>query len=197
MTVVPLVLVIVTAAGSRELPGAASSWKPSTETSQVFYGAESTTATLTCAGNFAQAAPIFRSVGLTNYASTLSNAAVAAYNWAVANPSVLFTNTGFASGSPEVDTSTTTKYNFARDSLRIRAAVYLYELASQSAYRTYVESSYTMLLALSSGWWGPYETPVQDALLHYATLPGVTASVATNIRFSSPTAATNPCSLRM
>jgi hypothetical protein len=164
--------------------GFQSASPPSTETSQVFYGAESTTATLSTAGSFAQAAPIFRAVGLTNYAITLSNAAVAAYNWAVANPSVLFTNTGFASGSPEVDTSTTSKYIYARDSLRIRAAVFLYDLTRQSAYRTYVESSYTMLLALSSGWWGPYEMPVQDALLYYATLPGVTASVATNIRNS-------------
>jgi hypothetical protein len=164
--------------------GFQSASPPSTETSQVFYGAESTTATLSAAGSYAQAAPIFLAVGLTNYAATLSNSAVVAYNWAVANPSVLFTNTGFASGSPEVDTSTTAKYNYARDSLRIRAAVFLYDLTRQAAYRTYVESSYTSLLALSSGWWGPYETPVQDALLYYATLPGVTPSVATNLRNS-------------
>jgi hypothetical protein len=157
---------------------------PSTETNQVFYGAESTTSTLTAAGNFAQAAPIFLSVGLTNYAITLSNAAVTAYNWAVANPVVIFTNTGFASANPEVDTSTTNNYNYARDSLRIRAAVYLYDLTGQSAYRTYVESSYTMLLALTSGWWGPYEMPVQDALLYYTTLPGVTPAVVANIRNS-------------
>ncbi len=164
--------------------GFQSASPPSTESSQVFYGAESTTATLSTAGSFAHAAAIFRSVGLTNFASTLSNAAVTAYNWAVANPSVQFTNTGFASGSPEVDTSTTDKYIYARDSLRIRAAVFLYDLTGQSAYRTYVESSYTKLLALTSGWWGPYETPVQDALLYFSTLPGVTASVATNIRNS-------------
>ncbi len=164
--------------------GFQSASPPSTETSQVFYGAESTTATFSTAGSFAQAAPIFRAVGLTDYANTLSNAAVAAYNWAVANPSVQFTNTGFASGSPEVDTSTTNAYNYARDSLRIRAAVYLYDLTGQTACRTYVESAYTKLLAINSGWWGPYEMPVQDALLYYATLPGVTPSVATNIRNS-------------
>lgn len=41
-----------------------------------------------------------------------------------------------------------------------------------------------MLLALTSGWWGPYEMPVQDALLYYATLPGATPSVSANIRNS-------------
>ena len=157
---------------------------PSAETSQVFYGAQSTTATLTTAGNFAEAAPLYRSVGLTAYANTLSNAAVAGYNWAVANPFVQFTNTGFASGSPEVDTSSSNSYTYARDSLRIRAAVYLYDLTGQVAYRTYVESNYTWLIALSSGWWGPYEMPVQNALLYYTTLPGVTPSVAANIRNS-------------
>jgi hypothetical protein len=157
---------------------------PSAETSQTFYGAESTTSTLTAAGNFAQAAPLYRSVGMTNYALTLSNAAVAAYNWAVANPTVIFTNTGFASGSPEVDTSTTNNYNYARDSLRIRAAVYLYDLTGLAAYKNYVESNYAGMLALSSTWWGPYEMPVQDALLYYTTLAGVTPSVVTTIRNS-------------
>ena len=47
------------------------------EAAQVFYGAESTTATLSAAGNFAQAVRPFLSVGMTAYANTLSNAAVA------------------------------------------------------------------------------------------------------------------------
>jgi len=152
---------------------------PSAETAQVFYGAESTTATLTTAGNFAQAVRAYQSVGLTAYANTLSNAAVASYNWAVANPSVMFDNTGFSSGSPEVG-----DYAYERDNLRIRAAVFLYEITGQSAYRTYVESNYQNTHALLWGWWGQYEMPVQDALLHFTTLPGVTPTVATNIRNS-------------
>jgi hypothetical protein len=149
---------------------------PSAETSQVFYGAESTTATFSSAGTFAQAVRVYQSVGMTAYANTLSNAAVAAYNWAVANPSVLFTNTGFSSADPEVDT-------YGRDILRLRAAVFLYEITGQSAYRTYVESSYLNVQALG-GWWGPYQTSIQDALLYFRTLPGVTPSVVTTIRNS-------------
>lgn len=152
---------------------------PSAETSQVFYGAAGTTATYSSAGNFALAAPIYRSAGLTNYADTLSSAAVAAYNWAVANPSVVFNNTGFQSASPEVE-----DFNYDRDSLRVRAAIYLYALTGESAYRSHVESAYASLHALTWGWWGPYESAVQDALLYFATLPGVTPSVATAIRNS-------------
>jgi endoglucanase len=154
---------------------------PSTESSQTFYGAESTTASYTTAGTFAQAARAYQSAGLTAYANTLSNAAVAAYNWAVANPSVLYTNTGFDSGSPEVDTN---NYAYERDVLRIRAAIFLYDITGQSAYRTYVESNFTSVHAMAWGWWGPYEIAVQDALLLFTTLPGVTPSVVSTIRTS-------------
>ena len=152
---------------------------PSAETAQVFYGAESTTATLSAAGNFAQAVRAYQAAGMSAYAMTLSNAAVAAYNWAVANPSAQFTNTGFASGSPEVDTA---NYAYERDNLRLRAAVFLYELTGQSAYRTFVESTYTNAHGIAWYWWNPYETAVQDALLHFSALPGVTSSVASKIR---------------
>ena len=152
---------------------------PSAETAQVFYGAESTTAALTAAGNFAQAVRAFQSVGMTSYATTLSNAAVAAYNWAVANPSVIFTNTGFASANPEVDTS---NYAYERDNLRIRAAVFLYELTGQAAYRNFIEANYTQIHGIAWWWWNYYEMAVQDALLYYCTLPDVTPSVASNIR---------------
>ncbi len=147
---------------------------PSAETSQVFYGAESTTATLSAAGNFAQAVRVYQSVGMTDYANTLSNAAVAAYNWALANPSVVFTNTGFASANPEDITQ--------RTNLQIRAAVFLYEITGQSTYRSYVEGNYATIRGISGWWWNFYDTTVEDAVLYYSTLPGVTPAVASNIR---------------
>ena len=153
---------------------------PSAETSQVYYGAESTSATLSAAGNFAQAVRAYQSVGMTAYANTLSNAAVAAYNWAVANPSVMFTNTGFSSANPEVGTQY--PYTYDRDNLRIRAAVFLYDLTGQAAYRTFVESTYANIHGIAWWWWNFYETPVQDALMYYTTLPGVSPTVVSNIR---------------
>jgi endoglucanase len=152
---------------------------PSAERSPVFYGAASTTATLTAAGNFAQAVPIYQSAGLTAYAQVLSNAAVAAYGWAVAHPSVMFTNTGFASVDPEVDR---TNYVRERDNLRLRAAVYLYEVTGEPAYRGCVETIYTNLPSAARGGWDPYPAAVQGALLHYTALPGVSPAVAADIR---------------
>lgn len=153
---------------------------PSAETSQTFYGAESTSSTLSAAGNFAQAVRAYQSVGMTAYAGTLSNAAVAAYNWAMANPAVMFTNTGFASADPEIGTSY--PYAYDKNSLQLRAAVFLYDLTGQAAYRSFVESNYTTVHGIAWYWWSFYETPVQDALMYYSTLPGVSPTVVSTIR---------------
>jgi endoglucanase len=154
---------------------------PSAESSQTFYGAESTSSTLSAAGNFAQAVRVYQSVGMTACANTLSNAAVAAYNWAVANPSVMFTNTGFYSANPEVGTGSHT-YAYDRNNLQMRAAVFLYEITGLSTYRSYVEANYSAIQGISGWWWNFYENPIEDALLYYTTLPGVTPSVASDIR---------------
>jgi endoglucanase len=152
---------------------------PSAEHARVFYGAESTTATLTAAGNFAQAVRIYQSAGMTAYANVLSNAAVAAYSWAAAHPSVTFTNTGFASADPEVDRD---HYARERDRLRLRAAVFLYEATGEPSYRAYVETTYTHLPAADRIRWDTYHHAIQDALLHFTTLPAVNPAVAADIR---------------
>jgi len=151
---------------------------PGAERAPVFYGAASTTATLTAAGNFAQAAGIYHAAGLEDYADTLSNAAIRACQWAVANPSVIFSNTGFASGNPEVDLA---RYAYERDKLRLRAEVFLYDLTREPAHRDWVETNYP---GLQADWrfWDVYNPAVQEALLYFTTLPGVTSAVAADIQ---------------
>jgi endoglucanase len=151
---------------------------PGAESAQVFYGAESTTAALTAAGHFAQAVRVYQSAGMTAYANVLSNAAVAAWRWADRHPSVIFTNTGFASADPEVDR---TNYVRERDNLRLRAAIFLYEVTGEPAYRACVETVWTNLPPAGRGWWDTYHSAVQEALLHYTTLPAVSPAVAADI----------------
>jgi len=62
------------------------------------------------------------------------------------------------------------------------AAVYLYEATGKAEYRSFVESRYTQIQPYSLQWWGPYWLPQQQALLRYAGLSGVSATVASNIR---------------
>jgi endoglucanase len=150
---------------------------PSADSSAMYYGAASTSATFCAAASFAHAAKIFGGIGQSAYATQLQTAALNAWNWSVAHPSVTYSNAGFSSANPEVDAYTTSMF-------RLCAAIYLYDLTGSATYRTYVETNYTAAHPLAWTYWYAFEGPLQDALLHFASLPGVTASVATAIRAS-------------
>jgi hypothetical protein len=162
---------------------------PSSERAQAFYGGPSTLASFMAAGNFSQASPLYASVGLVAYANTLSNAAVAAYGWAVTNPIVIFTNTGFSINSPEEETATS---NNEREKARLRAAVCLYALTRQPAYQAFVESSCAHLSIITNNQWDVYNAPVQDALLRFSVMPGVSPTVAAMIRRSKQASIDGP-----
>lgn len=159
----------------------ASASPPSTEHAQMFYGAESTTSTLTAAGDFAQAAGLYESAGMAAYAKKLRAAAVSAWDWAGAHPAIMFTNTGFLSADPEVNRE---HYAAERDQLRIRAAVYLYDLTREAVYRDYVESNCVNVVAISGKRWDVYHSELQDTLLYFSTLQGVSPAIAAKIRES-------------
>ncbi len=146
-------------------------------TNQIFYGAASASATFSTAATFAHAARIYQSAGQAAYATTLRNAAIAAWNWAVANPNVTFTNAGFSSATPEVDSYTRSMYQLC-------AAIYLYALTGENSHRTYVEANYTNAHPMQWSYWYAFESALQSALLYYATQPGVPAGTANAIRAS-------------
>ncbi len=150
---------------------------PSADTSAMYYGAASTSATFSAAASFAHAAKVFSDIGQSTYAAQLQTAAVNAWNWGVAHPSVIYSNAGFSSANPEVDAYTTSVYQLC-------AAIQLYAVTGNATYRTYVESNYQNAHPLAWTYWYAFEGPLQDALLYYTTLPGVTASVVSTIRAS-------------
>jgi len=153
---------------------------PSTDTTQIFYGAESTSATFSTAATFAHAARIYGSAGQTAYATTLRNAAIAAWTWGVANPSVTFTNAGFASANPEVDSYTRSMYQLC-------AAIYLYALTGETSYRTYVEANYGTAHPIQWGYWYGFEAALESALIYYTAQPGVPTATVNAIRASKQT----------
>lgn len=155
--------------------GFAAASPPSADTAPRYYSAASTSATLTAAANFAQSAIAFAHAGQTAYAAQLRAAGVAAWNWAEAHPSVIDSNTGFSSANPEVST-------YERSMLKLCTAIYLYATEGSATYRTYVESNYLNAQLMAWYYWYAFEAPLQDALLYYSSLPGVTASVASEIR---------------
>jgi endoglucanase len=150
---------------------------PSADPSAMYYGAASTSASFSAAASFAHAAKVFADIGQSAYATQLQTAAVNAWNWGVAHPSVTYSNAGFSSANPEVDAYTSSMY-------QVCAAIYLYAVTGNATYRTYVEANYLSAHPLAWTYWYAFEGPLQDALLYYTTLPGVNASVASAIRAS-------------
>lgn len=148
-----------------------ASTPPSADTGFRRYGAESTSSTLTAATLFALAAIQYQTVtGWTTYADTLEAAAIAAWNWADANPSVVFSNAGFSSANPEVSA-------YDRTARKVCAAAYLYALTGNTAYRTFFDNNYTSMHMMQWGYVYPFEDPYQDGLLYYTKIAGATSSV--------------------
>lgn len=64
----------------------------------------------------------------------------------------------------------------------VLAAIALHEATGKAEYRAHVEANYARVRPYNIWWWGPYWAPMQVALLRHAGQPGVSASVASNLR---------------
>jgi endoglucanase len=157
--------------------GFSSASPASAHTTQRVYGPETANASISLAAACALASKQFAAIGNITYANTLKTAAENAYNWAEANPTAQFYNTGIISaGEQEVGASS---YELAAK--KLAAAVYLYGITSNLSYKTYVESNYQNMHLLLWGYAYLYETHTQDALLYYAALSAATPAVKTAI----------------
>src|SRR5215813_3383701 len=143
---------------------------PSAATGPSYYGAATTAASLMGAAAFAYAAKIYSArseADFRGYGNDLATRAKKAWDWATANPSVLYYNNddtkqpgsrGLASGQQEMDDA-------QRLFAKFEAAVYLYELTGDVSYKGFVEPNYTSIVAS----YGPTQedTDRQEALLYY------------------------------
>src|SRR5262249_10363678 len=128
---------------------------PSADPSAMYYGAASTSATFSAAASFAHAAKDFSDIGQSAYPAHLAAAAINAWNWGIAHPSVIYSNAGFSSANPEVDAYTTSMYQLC-------AAIYLYAVTGNATWRTYVEANYQNSHPLAWTYWYAFEGPLQD-----------------------------------
>src|SRR5262249_22736523 len=159
---------------------------PSAATGPSYYGPATTAASLMGAAAFPYAAKIYSARAeetLRRYGNDLTTRARRAWDWATANPRVLYYNNddirqpgsrGLASGQQEMDDS-------LRLFARFEAAVYLYQLTGEPIFKSFVESNYMSILP-SSGltvWnWDPER---QESLLYYARMPGISVQVRSAI----------------
>ena len=151
---------------------------PSADAATRYYGPKTTSASLTTAVIFAYAARQFKKLNNSTaqaYATTLRTKAEAAYNWAVANPIVVYHNLNIiAAGEQEISV-------YERDMRKICAAAYLYSLTGTATYKTFVETNYTNAHMFAWSFVYPFEVPTQQGILFYASIPNVTAAVRDNI----------------
>jgi hypothetical protein len=174
--------------------GVSSASPPSAATGPSYYGPATTNATLMGAAVFAYASKIYGArseEGLKTYAADLRARATKAWAWALANPSVLYYNNdeskqpgsgGLAAGQQEVDDG-------GRLFSKFQAAMYLYEMAGDATYRTFVESNYSKILSS----YGPSEWDLEpaEALLYYTGLSGIGSDVKSAILTQVVTNVTN------
>jgi len=164
--------------------GVAHASPPSAANGRSLYGNVNTSATLKAAAAYAYGAKIFDNAGLGCYADSLEAAAKKAWDWAVANPSVVWSNNdaayvsavgGVGGGDMEVD-------NYGRTLFKLEAAVHLFDLTGASVYKTFFDNNYTTSHLIEWYYTYPFEQAHQETLLYYTKVSGATTAVVNTIK---------------
>ncbi|MBL0743148.1 glycoside hydrolase family 9 protein [Chryseolinea lacunae] len=155
---------------------------PSSATGPSVYGTPSTSATLNTAAALALASKVYGGRGMKEYANKLKEKAVKAWDWATANPKVVFKNNDEASGTSDLGAGQQETDDYGRLVFRVRAACYLFEITGETKYRDYVDAHYAEIHLVAWSFAYPFETASQEVLLYYTKLPGATASVVNKIK---------------
>ena len=165
---------------------------PSKVTDPCFYGPATTAASYAAAAAFAYAARIFGSApgacaAYPGFADDLTRRAQQAWTWAQAHSganAVYFYNSqsGVGAGEQEVGAA-------GLPFKQLEAALHLYQLTGDAAYRGAFDGSYAALQLIKSGSADPYHGAEQEVLLAYAQASGATPAVAQKIKAAFKSAA--------
>jgi endoglucanase len=138
------------------------------------YGPPSTSATLSAAGTFALASIIFGESSAPGHAAhgeRLRAAALAAWQWAEANPNAQYFNADpkgaggtLGAGEQEIDA----EYLAIK---RLSAAAYLYALTGDEAFSAVIDTGLPSTALFQSGLVDVYRHELQDALVYLARAP--------------------------
>jgi len=165
--------------------GRAEASPPSAATEPSYYGDASTSATLSCSAAFALSSKIFaqrRSGRLRQKSADYKARAIAAWDWAEANPDVVFRNnddaagtSGLAAGQQEVDAA-------QRAKIRLKATIYLFALTGEKKYHAVIRENYKSYDVFQTGFISDFRGFDYDDLLFYAGLPNADRRIAREIK---------------
>lgn len=148
---------------------------PSANTDQRFYGPACSSASISIASIFSHAALVLREFSsLENYAATLEQVATSTYNY-----SKTFIDNNTLETDCDDGSIVAGDADMTADQQRAAfmvASIYLFELTNDTSYNNYITGNVLYLEQLSTGFWGPYFTEVNDALYHYTTLANSNSS---------------------
>ena len=169
--------------GVLSIVGLAGGSPPSAATGPSFYGPATTAAAYASAAAFAYGAKIYgRDPRFASYAADLKSRAVAAWTWANAHPGVTFYNNEAAHGSEGVGAGQQEPDDYGRAMKHLMAAVYLYDLTGEPAYRDYVDAHYREVHLFDQSINLDFDYDNSAMLLYYASLPGASPQVASDIK---------------
>lgn len=162
--------------------GLASASPPSGATGPSLYGTPSTSSTLNSAAAYAIASKAYGSTGMTEYAQTLETAAIKAWDWAEANPDIIFKNNDAASGTSGLGAGQQETDDYGRLVAKLKAANFLFDITGETAYRDFFDANYQQVHLLLWNFAYPFELAAQEVLLDYTKVPGATTSVVNQIK---------------
>jgi hypothetical protein len=163
---------------------------PSANSDPRFYGPTCTSASATVAAVFSLAALVFEDIAsLHAYGIDLRARAEACFDYVLPyyNSNTLETNCdngAIVSGDADVSA------DIQKDML-LCAAVYLFEGTGNSTYLQFITNNYAGTSLMTSGYWSPDHSELQDALLYYTQLPNAEPNSKAAILASATAAATN------
>ncbi|MBT1705052.1 glycoside hydrolase family 9 protein [Chryseosolibacter indicus] len=155
---------------------------PSSAAGPTLYGTPSTSATLNTAAAFAIASKVYGGRGMISYSNKLKDSAIKAWNWANANPNVIFKNNDNASGTAGLGAGQQETDDYGRLVAKLEAAVFLFEITNETKYRDFFDSNYSKVHLIEWNFAYPFETANQEILLYYTKLPKATPSVVNPIK---------------
>lgn len=156
---------------------------PSAADGPSFYGPANTSASYGSAGAFAMAAQVYaRSPKYRKDAARYKARALRAWNWADANPNVIFKNNdagqgseGLAAGQQEVEGERLQKKV-------LMSAVYMFRITKDRKYAQTVERIYKGITPITAYASDGFEGDIAPTLLYFTSLKGVPQRFAAQIR---------------
>ncbi len=155
---------------------------PSAAAGPSYYGKVNTSSTLSVSAAFALSSKVYRLVGMDEYADTLIDRAMLAWDWAQDNPNVLFNNNDSAYNSVGLGAGRQETDDYGRTMRKLRAACYLFEVTGDTQYRDHFDSHYRECHLIQWYFAYPFEIDNQETLLYYTTLDNATPSVINTIK---------------